>query len=399
MMGVYDSLDKYTQTALLQTALNAARDDVDKREGSILYDALAPLAFLAGKLIEVFKGIAEDSDIQTSQGEALDWTASQFGIYRTEATAAVKEAQATPNDIEFEAGDTFKTESGLGLNWKCTEVLSDGKIVVQCQTAGAEGGADYGELIPDESKDGLQSLVFCGTRSAGADAETDAAFRIRFWRELQRESYGGNFADYQKWIFTSFAQESNGAAIKGASIFPVWNGGGTIKIVPYIETEESVLESPTAETLTALKSYLDPEPNDGKGAGIAPIGHAITIEAPTFEDWNIEAIVKTRPGIESISDEEKTAAASDVKAAIEAEMLACITQAESAYPTGTAYTFEFTRSMFVNAIMGDNTNPRFSDVISIIINGETFTGASYEQTAKVHIMPRFESLTLIRSEA
>jgi hypothetical protein len=144
---------------------------------------------------------------------------------------------------------------------------------------------------------------------------------------------------------------------------------------------------------------LDPEPNDGKGAGIAPIGHAITIEAPTFEDWTIEAIVKTRPGIESISDEEKTAAASDVKAAIEAEMLACITQAESAYPTGTAYTFEFTRSMFVNAIMGDNTNPRFSDVISIIINGETFTGASYEQTAKAHIMPRFESLTLIRSEA
>ncbi|MBO5753058.1 MAG: hypothetical protein J6S69_05100 [Proteobacteria bacterium] len=83
-MGVYDRLDKYTQTALLQTALNVARDDVDKREGSILYDALAPLAFLAGKLIEVFKGIAEDSDIQTAQGDALDWTASHFGIYRTE---------------------------------------------------------------------------------------------------------------------------------------------------------------------------------------------------------------------------------------------------------------------------------------------------------------------------
>lgn len=396
-MGVYDSLDRYTQTALLQTALNAARDDVDKREGSIIYDALAPLAFLAGKLIEVLKGVAENADIQTAQGEALDWAASQFGIYRAEAVASVREAQATPESIEFEVGETFRTDAGLGLEWECTEILTGGKIVLQCKTAGAEGGADYGELTPDENKEGLQSLVFSNTRGAGADAETDAAFRVRFWKELQRESYGGNFADYQKWIFTLFAQQPNGAAIKGAAIFPAWDGGGTIKIVPYIESEESALDAPTAETIAALKEYMDPEPAEGKGAGVAPIGHKVTVETPTFEPWTIGALVQTRAGTTEITEEEAAAAAADVKAAIEAEMLASVTRAESEYPTSGEYTFEFTRSRFVNAIMGDNISPRFAEVVSITVNGVEFAGVSHEQKANEHIMPRYESLTIMRA--
>lgn len=397
-MGIYDSLDRYTQTALLQTALNAARGDVDKREGSIMYDALAPLAFLAARLMEALKGIAENADIQTAQGDNLDWAASQFGIYRAEATAAIREAQATPGSIEITQGATFRTDAGLRLVWECTEVLGDGKVVLQCQTAGQAGGADYGTLTPEDAIAGLESLDFTDTRSAGTDAETDADFRIRFWKELQREAYGGNFADYQKWIFTQFAQEPNGALIRGAAIFPAWNGGGTIKIVPYIETEDSALEAPTAETLAALKAYLDPEPAEGKGAGVAPIGHAVTIEAPTFEPWEIEAVIRLRRGEEEIADADREAATADVKAAIEAEMLASVTQADSAFPTAADYTFEFTKAMLINAIMGDAINQRFLDVEEITVNGEAFEFASYPQTAPEHIMPRFGSLTLTRSE-
>lgn len=393
-MGIYDSLDKYTQATLLQTALNAARNDVDKREGSILYDALAPLAFLAGKLIEVLKGIAENSDIQTAQGEYLDWAASQFGIYREEATAAVREAHATPTSIVFKLGDTFKTDDGMGLVWECTEVLDNGVIVLQCKTAGSGGGADYGELTPQTSKDGLQSLVFVVTRSAGHNAESDAEFRLRFWKELQRESYGGNFADYQKWLFTKFAQEQNGAALKAVSFFPVWNGGGTIKIIPFIETDQDALAAPSESTLAALKMYLDPEDDEGKGAGVAPIGHAITIEAPIFEEWEISAAVRLKKGQTEMSETDAKAAADDVKATIEAEALASVTQADSDYPSAAQYTFEFTSAMMINAIMGDAINQRFLDVIEITLNGKEFSAQTRTQTASRHIMPRFKSLTL-----
>lgn len=395
-MGVYDSLDKYTQAVLLQTALNEARDDVDKREGSILYDAVAPLAFLVAKVLEVFKGIAENADIQTAQGESLDWAASQYGVYRLEATAAIREAQATPETAEIEVGDTFRTDGGLGLVWECTEVLDGGKIVLRCQTAGADGGADYGQLTPQGNSAGLQSLTFTETRSAGRDAETDAAFRLRFWKELQRESYGGNFADYQKWLFVLFAQEPNGAALKGVSLFAAWNGGGTVKIIPYIETAEHALDAPTPETLAALKAWIDPAPTDAMGYGMAPIGHAVTIEAPTFEEWDITADVQTRAGQTTIREEDRAEAEADVKAAIDGEMLASVTQADSSYPTAEQYTFECTAAMLINAIMGDTRNPRFLDASNIRVNGEPFTYASRPQTARAHIMPRFHSLTLTR---
>ena len=393
-MGVYDSLDRYTQTALLQTALNAARDDVDKREGSIIYDALAPLAFVAGKLIEVLKGVAENADIQTAQGENLDWAASQFGIYRNEAVASVREAQATPQDVVFATGDTFKTEGGLGLVWECTEVLTDGKIVLQCQTPGADGGADYGQLTPQGTADGLRSLVFTETRNPGKDAETDAAFRIRFWKELQRESYGGNFADYQRWLFVAFAQQPNGAALKAVSIFPAWDGGGTIKIVPYIEAEGEALAMPNAATIDALKEFLDPEPAEGKGAGVAPIGHSVTVEAPVFEVWTIAAQVRLKPGQTEISQEDADEAAADVKAAIEAAALECVTKAEDGYPSEAQYTFIFTESLMNSAIVGRNESPRFLGAYNITIGGVPFTAASNPQTAGSHIMPKFGELTL-----
>ena len=87
-----------------------------------------------------------------------------------------------------------------------------------------------------------------------------------------------------------------------------------------------------------------------------------------------------------------------MKAAIEAEMLASVTQADSAFPTAADYTFEFTKAMLINAIMGDAINQRFLDVEEITVNGEAFEFASYPQTATEQIMPRFSSLTLTRSE-
>lgn len=393
-MGLYDELDKFTGTALLQTALNAARDDVDKREGSIIYDALAPLAFLAAKLFGVLKSIAQNSDIQTAAGDFLDWTASQFGIYRNAATNALREAQALPVGVDIETGALFQTKDGLNLTWRVTDKLENGVIVLQCETAGAAGGADYGALTPTENVTGLQSVNFTNTRSAGADAESNQNFRIRFWRELQRQSYGGNFADYQAWIFSEFATQPNGALIKAASIFPAWRGGGTIKIVPFVDGDGEALAAPSTGTLEALKAYLDPEPDDGKGAGVAPVGHQVTIEAPEFLDWEITAKVTPKTGETEITEAQQDAAAADLKAAIEAEQLNSLTQSASPFPTAAAYTFEFTRAMVINAIMGDTLNPRFNDADEIMVNGEAFAAAIYQQTGENHVLPRFKSLVL-----
>lgn len=85
------------------------------------------------------------------------------------------------------------------------------------------------------------------------------------------------------------------------SIFPAWDGGGTIKIDPYIEAEGEALAMPNAATIEALKDFLDPEPAEGKGAGVAPIGHSVTVEEPVFDVWTIAAQVRLKPGQTEIS--------------------------------------------------------------------------------------------------
>ena len=49
-----DSLHKYTYDYLLNQALSRVPDTIDKREGSIIYDALAPACYeLAGFYLEL----------------------------------------------------------------------------------------------------------------------------------------------------------------------------------------------------------------------------------------------------------------------------------------------------------------------------------------------------------
>ena len=59
----------------------------------------------------------------------------------------------------------------------------------------------------------------------------------------------------------------------GVKVYPVWNGGGTVKIV-FMTSE---YKPPTTEFIQQVQTKLDPEQNKGKGIGIAPIGHVVTV--------------------------------------------------------------------------------------------------------------------------
>ena len=397
-MGVYDFLDKYTSSALLQTALKAARNDVDKREGSIIYDALAPLAFVAANLFAELKGVACNTDFQTATGDFLDLAAAQYPVYRSQAVAAVRTAQAVPADAPITLGATFETKDGLNLTWTCTGAPDvDGVLTLTCDTPGAAGGSDYGELTPVEAVEGLEILNFKDTQTAGKDAESDEDFRVRIWREIQRETYGGNFADYIRWCFDKFEEAPNGGALTGISFFPAWNGGGTIKIVPYIadlETGENFI-APAQELLDALKAYLDPDQLDGRGAGVAPVGHSVTVEAPTIEDWTITATVTLRARQTSISDATRKAAEDELRETLDTARGAALTKATSDFPPLDGLKFNVSTSLIANAIQGEAINPRFADVTNIMVDGATFGGVNWSQLASEHKLARMAALILV----
>ena len=281
--NIYDNLTKYTFESLHTEALNQVADDVDKREGSVVFDMTAPAAVNIAKCFDVLYQVAMQSRIQTATGEYLDQCASQNKIYRNRATPAKWRIHVEPLDVELTVraegvqGTRFISTNGLNYTYEIITKETDGDYIVECLTAGADGGRDFGELEETPIDHELDSVAFVKCLDGGQDEETDAAFRMRWWSIANNKDYGGNFYDYQTWILTDYAQDG-GYQFDGFFIFPAWNGGATVKIVPTIQTNDGAYMPTDATAAAALKAWLDPEPVTGKGAGMAPVGHKVTVE-------------------------------------------------------------------------------------------------------------------------
>jgi uncharacterized phage protein gp47/JayE len=86
--------------------------------------------------------------------------------------------------------------------------------------------------------------------------------------------------------------------VGGVKVHPVWNGGGTVKVV----FNDSTYSTPSSVLVDEIQTATDPVQNQGKGAGFAPIGHVVTVVGCggtpidiqtkiTFqENWNWEAV-------------------------------------------------------------------------------------------------------------
>lgn len=80
--------------------------------------------------------------------------------------------------------------------------------------------------------------------------------------------------------------------VGAVQVYPVWNGAGTVKC--------SVMGAdylPASTTLVNnVQNAIDPEPNQGLGLGLAPIGSQVTITSPTKVTVNISAAVTLATG-------------------------------------------------------------------------------------------------------
>lgn len=75
---------------ILQTMLNRVDNQVDKREGSILHDALAPSAYIYAQQLFELKDFPELVFITTSVGKYLDRAVEAAGISRKRENSAVR---------------------------------------------------------------------------------------------------------------------------------------------------------------------------------------------------------------------------------------------------------------------------------------------------------------------
>lgn len=276
---------------ILNRLLANVDDSLDKRQGSIIYDALAPAAAELAQCYIALDVYTDQTYLLTTTGENLDNRVADYGISRNEATYAKRiiEIYNTNNDLmNVDIGTRFSVPNDYGgYNYTITEQQSIGNYIATCETAGTVGNEYIGELLPLTYINNLGKAVLNEVYIPGEDEETDEQLRERTLEKINQEAFAGNKAAYKR-----FTEDIEGVEI--AKIFPVWNGGGSVKV----SIIASNYQIPSSEFISQIQEIIDPIQNQGEGIGIAPIGHTVTVEAPTKLDIDIEATLSLQLGYE-----------------------------------------------------------------------------------------------------
>ena len=271
-----------TQAEILKRMLDNVSNDVDKREGSIIYDATAPAAIEFFLLYVALNYFYKNTFADTADREWLIRRAKERGLSPTTATQAKVKAVFVPDTVEVDIGASFSYDD---LNYTVIEKIKAGEYYMTCDTAGSVGNQPPGALIPNDYISGLQTAKLTEVIVPGDDEEETEHFRERYLASFDNQAYGGNITDYKSKVNAI-------SGVGGCKIYPVWNGGGTVKVV-FMTSEYKV---PTTEFVDEVQTYLDPIPNNGEGIGIAPIGHTVTVQGVTTSNVAIELHITLQSG-------------------------------------------------------------------------------------------------------
>ena len=263
---------------ILNDMLSRVPNDVDKREGSIIYDALAPAAF---KLAEAYFKLRNYVDLffaDTAVGEYLSRRAAELGVMRRQATKAIRKIVTTgPVDI----GTRWGLED---TTYVINEKISDTEYKAECEQYGTIGNAYSGPLDSIDNISGVTAEL-TDILIPGEDEETDESLRKRDFESLVSQAYGGNIVDYKQKVTAL-------PGVGGVKVEPVWNGGGTVKLTII----DSDYNKPSPTLIDEVQTAVDPEQNQGQGYGIAPIGHVVTVVGVNEVEINVEPEITLQTG-------------------------------------------------------------------------------------------------------
>jgi len=271
-----------TYGTILARMLARVPDDIDKREGSIIYDAIAPSAREAELLYQALDDVLSMSSVLTASGDYLDLLTAEHGTYRQDATKAQREGvfYGTDTLIDVPIGSRY----GIGLlSYFVVSKLKTGHFVLECEQAGSAGNELFGALLPLAFVQDLVRAELTTVLIPGEDMESDDALRGRYLDARQNPGTSGNKADYRRWALDM-------PGVGAVQVFPLWAGAGTVKVV----LVDADMLPASAALVAEVQAYIDPVP--GQGEGQAPIGATVTVAAAQAKTINVAATVVLASG-------------------------------------------------------------------------------------------------------
>ena len=255
---------------------------MDKREGSVIWDAISPVAIEFVNLYIAMDTVLNETYADTASLYYLTKRTAERGIHQKKATYAVLQGEFTPVDLELPIGSRFSCDS---LNYVVTEKVENGVYKLKCETVGAEGNIHFGTLIPIDYIAGLTTADLTELLIPAEDDEDVESLRKRYFESMTSQAFGGNVADYK--------EKTVGIdGVGGVKVVPVWNGGGTVKLT-IIDSNFGV---PTDELIELVQNTIDPVGHSGEGVGLAPIGHVVSVFGVTGKTIDIVTNITYQSG-------------------------------------------------------------------------------------------------------
>lgn len=274
--------ENYEYESYLHEMLDMQPSDVDKREGSVIYNTCSAAAFMLAQQTYMIGYLMNLLFADTAEGEWLDRVANDFGITRDSATYALRQINTFDSSsvaMDVDIGSKFAIN---GLTFTIAEKIATGQFKASCDQPGTQGNAYSGTVLPIDNINGLGSAALVSTPLIPAtDEETDDAYRARFYQYARQSAYGGNVADY----------EQKTLAISGV---------GAVKVFTAVDMTAGHVgltigdDNGNKATQTLIDEVQALMGTDGNG--IAPIGHTVTVGTSTDLTVDVAAEIKIKTG-------------------------------------------------------------------------------------------------------
>lgn len=249
----------------------------------------------------------------TADTEYLEIIGEEYGVTRTEATAATGQAVATgTTGLTISAGTELQSDSGYTytVDSAVTLVAGTGTISLTAAVKGADSNDDGSITLTFVSPiTGINSTVTVDSDglTGGADEETDSAYRDRILTRKRRPPHGGTEHDYVTW-----AKEISG--VTRAWCFPQYQGNGTVGMAFVYDDRSSIV--PTSDEIDDMEDYITEhsDPASGETIGI-PVTAAPGFEVVTLTEKSVDFTITLEPNTTAV----QTAVEEELEALILAE--------------------------------------------------------------------------------
>jgi len=249
--------EQFNAENILADLIARVPTDLDTREGSYIYDALAPAAVRMSELYKdmdlLLRDVFPDSTQQTTLMERFLDT---VGLVRKDATKASGGIlMVASGTVTVPAGTLFSTEvlanSGerpvFFVAVADTTITGTGNIAVEARDAGASGNVfSYTVTLVQSPISGVVNVTNPAAFSGGSDQESLESMRARYIDAVRNPKPYGRPQDFINW-----AKAVSG--VGGAFVFPRWRGLGTVKVV-VTDPNGGAVSSPVLDQVAA---YLE----------------------------------------------------------------------------------------------------------------------------------------------